>query len=225
MKIMKRQKGFTIIELMIATTVFSVVLLVCLGALVYVGRLYYKGITLTQTQSAARDAADSIADSVRFARERVEPVTASATDEWSGHVCVGSRKYSYKLYQVLVDDTPGPNQTTQALVESIDPLCDIGSPDSAPRTEPDIVDKYPPREILGEFMQLNRFAISEPDIDTGLVDIDISIAYGGDGSSSDGELFNYVTGSSGEIASCKTGVAGAQFCAISNLSKTVRGVQ
>lgn len=225
------KKGFTIIELMIATSAFSIVLLVCLGALVYVGRLYYKGITLTQTQAATRDAVDSIADAVKFSREVVEPSDSNIPydDEpddkgWNGHVCVGSRKYSYQLGKVLVNGTPAPgsNQTNQALVESVDPACDTGSPNNIPVDSNDL---FPPREILGEFMRLNEFTVTPPDALSGLVTVSISIVYGGDGNKkNDSELFNYVSGDSDTIESCKTGVAGAQFCAVSNLSKTVKGV-
>jgi prepilin-type N-terminal cleavage/methylation domain-containing protein len=39
------RSGFTIIELMIATAVFSVVLLLCATALVTIGNMYRRGIT------------------------------------------------------------------------------------------------------------------------------------------------------------------------------------
>ncbi len=47
--------GFTIIELLIATTIFSVVLLLAASGLLYIGRLYYKGLTSSATQEAARN--------------------------------------------------------------------------------------------------------------------------------------------------------------------------
>jgi prepilin-type N-terminal cleavage/methylation domain-containing protein len=210
-------RGFTIIELMIAISVFSVVLLICISAIIYVGRLYYLGISKARSQEVARTSMDTITDSIKFSAESVSIVGADSN--WDGAYCIGTRKYSYKLGKVLVDTTPQTNQTTEALVESIDPSCGTVGVVATPYISAD-PDATPTKELLGKFMRLNEFTII-PNASTGLATVKISIVYGGDGSPSDSEIFNI---ESGKIVSCKTGVGGSQFCAIITLEKTVFGV-
>lgn len=62
----KSESGFTIVELMIATVVFSMVLLVCAYAILHVGRMYYKGMVMNRTQDVARRIVDDVADTVKF---------------------------------------------------------------------------------------------------------------------------------------------------------------
>src|SRR3990172_9120101 len=63
--------GFTIVELMIATTIFSVILLIVTFGMLQIGRTYYKGITLTKTQNAARSIIDTISQDIQFSGEGV----------------------------------------------------------------------------------------------------------------------------------------------------------
>ncbi len=62
----KNQSGFTIIELMIATLVFSVILVVITVGVLYFTKSYYHGVYQSSTQNAARSITESVMDSVRF---------------------------------------------------------------------------------------------------------------------------------------------------------------
>jgi prepilin-type N-terminal cleavage/methylation domain-containing protein len=68
---MKRtnSKGFTIIELLIATVIFSVILLVITGAIVQFGRIYYKGVVQSRTQERTRAITDSVVRNIQFSEE------------------------------------------------------------------------------------------------------------------------------------------------------------
>ena len=60
------QTGFTIVELMIATVIFSMVLLVCSYAIIHAGRMYYKGMIMSKTQDTARKIIDSASDAIKY---------------------------------------------------------------------------------------------------------------------------------------------------------------
>src|SRR6476646_3013103 len=60
------QKGFTIVALLVATAVFSLVLVVFLTAFLRIGQLFYKGVTMANTQEAARNVVQDISDDLQF---------------------------------------------------------------------------------------------------------------------------------------------------------------
>src|SRR5690606_22524615 len=88
------QKGFTIVELMIATSVFSVVLLLCTYGLLAIGRSYYKGVTISRTQETARLIVDDVAEAIQFNGGAVVLNPAGRM------YCIGSRRYSYALNEI-----------------------------------------------------------------------------------------------------------------------------
>ena len=59
------QSGFTLLELMIATTIFSVILLLCTVGLIQIGKTYYKGSAIVRTQNVARDITDNITQAIQ----------------------------------------------------------------------------------------------------------------------------------------------------------------
>jgi prepilin-type N-terminal cleavage/methylation domain-containing protein len=67
-----QQKGFTIIELMISTVIFSLVLLAASAAIIQIGKKYSRGITYTRTQEVARSTVDEIAQSLQFTSQVVK---------------------------------------------------------------------------------------------------------------------------------------------------------
>ena len=83
------QKGFTIVELMIAITVFSLVLIVILSGVLGFTRAYYKGINSSATQSAARTAMNAMAQAVQFGGATPSP--------GPGYFCVGTKEFAYKI--------------------------------------------------------------------------------------------------------------------------------
>lgn len=104
MKIKNRQQaGFTIVELMIATAVFAVVLLLCATAILQVGRMYYKGITINRVQDNARVVADDVAQAIRFGSK----ITAgnfrrvAGTPGATQALCLGEIRYTYITSQSL----------------------------------------------------------------------------------------------------------------------------
>ncbi len=98
MNVIKDNRGFTILELLISTTVFSVILLLCTFGLIQIGRNYYRGATITRTQNVARSVMSTLTQSIQFSGSDFEgqlppPVPPST----SGEFCIGSLGYTYNL--------------------------------------------------------------------------------------------------------------------------------
>jgi prepilin-type N-terminal cleavage/methylation domain-containing protein len=87
---MKRvnNKGFTIIELLIATVIFSLILLVITGAIVQFGRIYYRGIVQSRTQERSRAITESIAKNLQFSHK-------SSFSSTPGCYTVGNQSYTF----------------------------------------------------------------------------------------------------------------------------------
>lgn len=92
--------GFTIVELMVATTVFSIILLLCTYGVLQVSRSYYKGVTLVRTQNTTRAIMDEVSNTFRFGG-------ASDFQEDPGtKYCLGKKRFTYQLNKMR-NDTSG----------------------------------------------------------------------------------------------------------------------
>jgi prepilin-type N-terminal cleavage/methylation domain-containing protein len=99
----REENGFTIVELMIATSVVSVLLLLATVILINVGNLYYKGITQSRVQDNARAITDEISQQLKL--------TSSVVTTSRGHTtsyCIGTTRYS-----VVVGPQIGSDATQQ----------------------------------------------------------------------------------------------------------------
>lgn len=101
---LKQQRGFTIVELLVATAVLSTILLIVTISIVGIGNLYYKGFNQARIQSSVRTLTDELAlklqlfDGTRFSNLAV-PIAppASVADTIIHTTCIGSTRYSYIL--------------------------------------------------------------------------------------------------------------------------------
>lgn len=198
-KLTADKKGFTIVELLIATLVFSVVLLAVTVGIIQITRVYYKGINEANTQDTARGVMDTISQAIQFSGSDVYP-TASSAPGASTSFCIGNQQFSYKLGYQLVESSPNTNQTTKALWQSTTSGC-TGNPAAAPTG----------LELLSPKMRLSNLTVSEVNGDPNIWKVSVRVVYGDD------DLLNNPTGTD---ASCK-GDAGGQFCSVSELTTTV----
>ena len=63
-----RNKGFTIVELLIATAVFSFILLVVTTGIIRLGNMYYKGVISSRTQESIRNIVSETSSAIQFAQ-------------------------------------------------------------------------------------------------------------------------------------------------------------
>ena len=143
MNVIKNNKGFTILELLISTTVFSVILLLCTFGLVQVGRNYYRGATITRTQNVARSVMSTLTQSIQFSGSDFEgtPPVPPVQPVQPVTFCIGSLGYTYKL-NTQVDNNGGYALKTSK--------CINGTPDPTKQTE-----------LLGKGMSLRTFTIEK----------------------------------------------------------------
>jgi prepilin-type N-terminal cleavage/methylation domain-containing protein len=91
--------GFTIVELLVATAVFSLVLLVALTGFLQIGHLFYKGVSNAQTQDATRQIVNDISSNLKATPATVDiDTTHLASGTPYSYFCAGSYRYTYATY-------------------------------------------------------------------------------------------------------------------------------
>jgi len=96
------QSGFTIIELLIATAVLSVILVMVSAMMIGISHLYYKGITQSSVQDNARTVTDQIAQDIKLAGASLISSSVAPGDDQS--YCMGTTRYSFVLGRQLSDN-------------------------------------------------------------------------------------------------------------------------
>lgn len=198
-------RGFTIIELLVATMVFSVVLLVVTSGILQVARVYYKGVTESNTQSTARSIIDTITQAIQFSGGDITETLAPEADT-DQVFCVGNQQYSYRLgWQVEDKHDIDAKQTWHGLVQY-----DTTSCSSASTPQDLTLQTVPGRDLIGPHMRLANLVVD--DLGSGQYKVQVRIVYG------DSDLLDdpYTA-----AAKCKAVRAGTQFCAVSDLSTIV----
>ncbi|MCA9323504.1 prepilin-type N-terminal cleavage/methylation domain-containing protein [Candidatus Saccharibacteria bacterium] len=225
---MKRaQRGFTIIELMIATTIFSLVLMLCLAGILQITKMYYRGVTLARTQEKARTVVDEIAESIRYTSAGsnivvqsvsapidplvVGPEVAAGASDDTNYLCVGSKRYTYAIDRIL-KASPSASASDKhkkhvLWIDTISGACD--APADLTQDAPSATGQ----ELLSENMRLMRFEVSAGVV-SGTFNVYVGVGYG------DNELLYNLT-SDGLYKTCEGEFVGAEFCATSSISLTV----
>ena len=201
--------GFTILELMIASSVFAVILLVIAVGVINFTNSYYKGIISTETQSVARTIMADISQSIEFG----ESVNLNLSNGNVSGVCIDNTMYVYVVGQQVTDSSPNgsQNQGYHGIVtgnigcsslSALAPYLGSGSQGhsgSLPSGS---------RELLNQHMRLGVLNITSKG---SLYTIQIRVIYGDN---------NLLTTTNWATDECISG-AGSQFCAVSNLKTTV----
>lgn len=190
----KKSDGFTIVELIIATAVFASVLLLCTNGIIYIGKLFYKGVTSNTLQETARDAMDQVKNDFELSGGYYVAVPDGPNA--SKGFCIGDHLYTYKINTKI-----SASGTGHALVVSDVPNCDISTTVTAQN-----ITVATGRELLGANMRLTKFTVNPVDQLNGRpqsLEIRIAVVSGDD------DLIS-ATGL------CNSG-AGSQFCASSEL--------
>jgi prepilin-type N-terminal cleavage/methylation domain-containing protein len=203
---MKKQgkKGFTLVELMIATTVFAIVMLISTYAFLRINKYFTKGINQARTQDTVRNIVSDISDQIQLSPDLVTSGFQPSPDN-RPFLCIGSKKYIYKLN--VVEDGSG-NAMQSLELNSSNCEADGGAT----------------KNLLNKDNRILVFDIRPlVSTDTNLYKIILSIAYtsGGDNdlidssaTKEDGspDYYNWI---------CKSGISGSEYCAISKISTTV----
>jgi prepilin-type N-terminal cleavage/methylation domain-containing protein len=98
------QNGFTIIELMIATAVFAVIMLIAATTVIYVSKTYVKGQVESETQQTARSVLATITQDIRFNPASSVTIPSGQTSN-PFFFCIGNQVYVYSLNTELSTQT------------------------------------------------------------------------------------------------------------------------
>lgn len=209
-----KQSGFTIVEFMIATSVFSVVLIVALAGFNGVGNVFYKGVAVNQTQSVSTQIMNDLRANIQSASAISGPVSSS---NGYTYYCIGNIRYTFNLSPAAPFDgnsaegyAPGGNfgllRDNLAGNGCADP-CVSGS------CQPGQAAFNNAQEILSNKMQLIRFDIN-PDPSIGhLYNVYVNVAYG-----DPSDFSNY---HDQDNMACQGGLSAQKFCAVIRLSTSV----
>jgi prepilin-type N-terminal cleavage/methylation domain-containing protein len=200
------QKGFTLVEFMIATAAFSLILLVTLNGFVQIGRLYFRGITFAKTQESARSLVDEIARGAQFSRDPISFVPPTA-GEARGALCVGLIRYTYVLGKQQTENvTNAAIETRYAMWRDEKPV-----PSAACAPSDVSVNSI---KIFGDGMRLQDFTV-QPYAASNTWRVYASVSYGDD------DLLEPADPITGRRRCKASGYAGVQFCATSDLETIV----
>ena len=102
----RRQDGFTIIELLIATMVFSVILMAATTALFQLEKMYYRGIITDRTQTASRQIMAELSQQLQLNKNNIRIGSTSYPQLPALTVksfCIDNLRYSF-VQNVQVTD-------------------------------------------------------------------------------------------------------------------------
>ncbi len=219
------QKGFTIVELMIATLVFSLILVVITSGVIHFTSAYYKGLHNSSTQTTARTVMNTIAQNLQYGGGGGDllqtPIDDTSADRY---ICVGDVQIDYKIGAKL-----GTDSDYGVFVTKVDPILGCTAYRSGLKGQ----------ELLAPKMRLTNLVVSQQLLGANnLYDISAGVAYGDldllcarslpsngvGGCAPNASQFADYTAlmpkAVGVSVACKSGKA-SQFCAFSHLTTQV----
>ncbi|MBL8121325.1 prepilin-type N-terminal cleavage/methylation domain-containing protein [Candidatus Saccharibacteria bacterium] len=153
--VFKRSAGFTVVELMIATLVFSVILMVItFGVLSFTNR-YYKGVNSSATQAAAQNIIDTLTQSVQFGAGAVDLAGLGAAPPY---FCAGGNRFVFDKGVKFTGAQTGFYVGSQQLT------CATASVTG--------------RQLLGQNMRVANLDVTN--VGAGFYTVDVTVAYGDD---------------------------------------------
>ena len=225
----KNSKGFTIIELLIATSVASVMLLAASFAIIQMSRLYYKGNIVSKTQNTTRNVLDSVSRPIQFADSNVIRI-ADSDPSPIRYVCIGSQRLTYRLGVEQQDDGLSASAGEVdgrarhvAWLDTIDSVCEAADLDNVnPSSTGGGINGT---DLIDDAMRLEHLDFKEqPGSSERIWNIRVKVIYADDGDSGDLLETVDVTNPDGTTVTevrCKGGVVGSQWCAVAEYNTSV----
>ena len=196
------QKGFTLIELMIALAFVAFILIFATTAVIQVMQTYNKGVAVKQINQAGRTTLETLSRNLREADPGVVDVSLVGSQR---RLCTGSISYVWNLYNTSsavanrYDD--GQILTFVRVNDASKSMCTLVSGAYPSPTRAQSVD------ILQSNVWVMAVSATDPSVDAPLVDVSVSLAVANDPAITAGQ--------------CTQGGTVGQFCATSTFSTTV----
>lgn len=198
----QEERGFTIVELLMALAVFSFVLVLVTTVFIQIFRTYTRGIVRKEVNQSARLLLDDMTSRMRSMPSSSE-VKAPAN---TGRICFGG--YSY-VWNMVKSGQPWTSNTIngQAVTSIVRIDGDIGGT-ICDSTAPNITTTLRPVGIMSNQVGVNEVTISSSAQLAGVRTITVNAT------TRQADLFTAVN-------QCKQGVVGSQFCSQITLTETV----
>jgi prepilin-type N-terminal cleavage/methylation domain-containing protein len=216
------QTGFTIIELMIATIIFAVVLMVIIASFMQVGRMFYKGVSLANTNEAARTLVDDISNDLKLNKQPVGISTAGTKK----YFCAGHHRYTFVLAGGSGSKVSSDDIDLDYLRNPFNMRAGIVQDDTNGGCSPPASSDSPGRQILGPDMQLNDLDFT-PGFNGVFIHTHI-VFYGVDDTVFDTNISSFKNSSTqpsnsshAPDAFCSGDLLSTQFCAAADIKTTI----
>jgi hypothetical protein len=196
---------------MIASAVFSVILLVSLAGFTSIGRIFYKGVTINQTQNVTNQVLDDVTQNIQSAAS----VSTLQTGNGYKYYCIGGTRYTINLKHQLDTSQPADYSVggNFALVRDKMPgatACAAPCP-TASGCPTGTLSFNNPVEMLGNHMRLMKLDVASANGQ--LYNVSVTVAFGDD------EAFSDVNDP--DKIACQGGEAAQAFCSVNRLSTGV----
>ncbi len=205
------QQGFTVFELMVATSVFSVILMVMTVGVLRFSRDYFKSVTTTNTQQVARSIVNDIAQNIQFGQTVTTGLTGGSGLQG---ICVGNTLYSYHVgYQVASAYNAAQHQAPHGLIKTVGSSCLAATPRDVNSSAPLAANEH---DLLGANMRLSSLTVTPGANNT--YSVRARVLFGDD------ILFlpTVTSATTNWDAEACGGSSGSQFCASSVIETTVQ---
>ena len=200
----KGMQGFTLVELMVATMVFAMVLLLITVAVVQINRVYYKGVTEANTQNVARDIVDVVSQAIQFDAGSIVQTPDAPPAGAMQTACAGSQQFVFWPGYRLVEGSPGTNEVTQAFIlRSATGNC------ANPAPLPD--GSIDGRELLSTGMRVSKFDITQVG-GTNLYRLSVTVVFGDDAS---------LNNPTSTTPTCRSIQQNNEFCSVATINTVV----
>lgn len=209
-------------EIMIAMTIFSSMLLITTLTLTQISKMYYKGINSSKVQDTSRGVLANVTErvqltnGVRTSSDTLvavafgsDPTTSVGDNGQVRSICIGDTRYTYVINRRLnptVEHSNVDQQIRHVLWQDTKPSSDC-APVDLTAVEPSVG-----QELLGENMRLSAFRV-EPISGTNAYTIEVGVVYG------DNDLVERQIPAdlTSRAIGCLGSSVGSQWCAASTL--------
>ncbi len=207
----KNNKGFTIIELMIATAVFAVIMIITTTAILGISKTYIQGLVESQNQNTTRRIVSQISQDIQYN----SPASINLTgllfldhNRPNGWFCIGQDVYVVQIDHEIT------NSNDYALIRYSSSSCPTSQPKISANLTPNTTyNKGSVEELLTIDQQLSQFDITSSR--NGYFTISATVAYGND------FMHNPKPSPHGLIYQCNTSSFSLNFCSITSLTNSV----
>jgi hypothetical protein len=190
-----------------------------MASFLQIGRMFYKGITISQTKETAQHILDSVSADLQYANTlSSSPLPADPSSPYK-YICVGNSRYTYMMNHVIdaSQDNWNDSQTKSFGLIHDSGGCAApftGNSLSTLQTNP-AAPLRNPVEMLGNKMRLSDFSISQ--VATNLYNVNVYIAYGDD------DVLNGLpaTPNTAAAPTCVSDLKSSEFCSITSLKTAI----